>query len=118
MAIYTQGNIIHLNFTPAAGSEFQGPHYALVVSASDLNETGCGLVCPITQGAQKQARKNGLTVSLMNTGLKTQGVVLTHQVRYCDFAEREAGQAVETVPKEIMDQVLERIAAIFNITPG
>lgn len=108
-----QGDIIHLNFSPSAGREMKGPHYGLVVSQSDLNITGVGHVCPITTGPQELAREAGLTTSLMGTGLQTQGIVLVAQVRFTDFEARHA-RKVEHVPDYILNDVLDKLAAIYG----
>lgn len=91
----------------------QGPHYALVVSQSDMNQTGCGLVCPITTGAQEKARADGLTVTLMGTGTQTQGVILVPQVKFVDFAVRGA-TFTERAPSDITEEVIDKIAAVVG----
>lgn len=111
--MFVQGDIIHLNFTPSAGREMKGPHFGLVVSQSDLNFTGAGQVCPITTGPQELARESGLTTSLMNTGLSTQGIVLVAQARFTDFEARDA-RKVEHVPDYILNDVLDKLAAIYG----
>lgn len=68
----------------------------LVVSPAPFNELGLALVCPVTQGG-KSAREHGFTVSLSGMGTKTQGVILSHQMRVISYQER-GGTIIEQVP--------------------
>ncbi|UGA37595.1 type II toxin-antitoxin system PemK/MazF family toxin [Chromobacterium haemolyticum] len=112
--MFDQGDIIHLHFSPSAGREMNGAHYGLVISQRAVNKMGGGLVCPITGGAQEAARTQGLTVSLMGAGLSTDGVVLVHQVRFCDFRARDA-KLREKVPDFIRDEVVAKLAAVIGV---
>jgi mRNA-degrading endonuclease toxin of MazEF toxin-antitoxin module len=70
------------------------------------------LVAPITQGGDF-ARYAGFAVSLTGTGLKTQGVALINKIRMLDLVARNA-KKIETVPQEVMDDALGRLAALFE----
>jgi len=70
------------------------------------------LACPITQGGEF-AREHGFAVPLSGAGAKTQGVALCHQVRALDHKER-AGQWVETLPEELVEEVLARVRTLFE----
>jgi mRNA-degrading endonuclease toxin of MazEF toxin-antitoxin module len=59
------------------------------------------------------ARTAGFAVSLTGAGTKTTGVVRCDQPRALDLAAR-AGKKLETVPSAIMDEVLARLAPIFE----
>jgi mRNA-degrading endonuclease toxin of MazEF toxin-antitoxin module len=70
------------------------------------------VVLPITSGGQF-ARTAGFAVSLTGAGIKTSGVVRCDQPRALDLGAR-AGQKLETIPQEIMEEVLARLAPIFD----
>ena len=67
------------------------------------------VIHPITGG--EFARRLGFAVPL--TGIKTTGVVRCDQPRVLDLAARNA-RKVETLPAPIMDEVLARVATIFE----
>ena len=108
-----KGDIIHLQFDPATGKEMQGEHYALVISAKAFNERGLAVVCPISQGQGASERTYGLIVSLMGTGIDTQGAVHCHQIKSLDWRARKA-KLKEIVPDYITDEVIARVQAILN----
>jgi mRNA-degrading endonuclease toxin of MazEF toxin-antitoxin module len=70
------------------------------------------VVLPVTSGGQL-ARTAGFAVSLTGAGTKTLGVVRCDQPRALDVGARR-GQRLETVPPEIMEEVLARLAPIFD----
>ncbi|MBR0572665.1 MULTISPECIES: type II toxin-antitoxin system PemK/MazF family toxin [Pasteurellaceae] len=113
MYIPKKGDIIHLQFDPASGSEMKGEHYALVVSSQLFNKQGLAFVCPISQGKVNQARSFGTVVTLMGSGTHTQGAVHCHQLKSLDWKSRQA-KFKESVPDFIIDDVLLRIEAILS----
>ncbi|MBL8505720.1 MAG: type II toxin-antitoxin system PemK/MazF family toxin [Methylobacillus glycogenes] len=112
--VYTpdRGDIVHLEFDPAAGSEMQGPHFGLVVSPKAFNQLGLAIICPISQGAAASARTYGTVVSLMGCGTETQGAIHCHQVKSLDWRIRKA-RLKESVPDFIQNEVLARLEAII-----
>lgn len=112
MRIPGRGEIWNINLNPTAGKEQQGARPVLVASDKEFNRTGLMLVCPITQGGN-HARFAGFAVSLMNTGTKTQGVVMCNQSRTVDYGARGA-VFVENAPEYVTDDVLARIQAILG----
>ena len=51
MYIPERGDIFHLDFDPAAGTEMKGGHFALALSPKSFNRaTGLVFSCPISQG--------------------------------------------------------------------
>ncbi|OOR98037.1 growth inhibitor PemK [Canicola haemoglobinophilus] len=111
MYIPERGDIIHLQFDPASGQEMKGNHFALVVSSKSFNQRGLAFVCPISQGVH--SRSFGTVVSLMGTGLHTQGAVHCHQLKSLDWKIRQA-KCKEQVPDFIVEDVLLRIEAILS----
>ena len=110
--MFDPGDIIHLDFDPAAGQEMKGPHFALVLSIRAFNLSGLVVVCPVTQGQQLMARSAGFAVSLMGCGSETQGVVLSHQAKTLDWRARRATRK-ESVPDDILQDVLDRYRSIL-----
>ncbi len=108
----SRGDIIHLQFDPATGREMKGPHFALVVSSKLFNQSGLAMVCPISQGAAASQRTYGTVVTLMGSGIDTQGAVHCHQLKALDWKIRQAKKK-EVVPQFILDEVLGRIEAIL-----
>ncbi|MGY1488048.1 type II toxin-antitoxin system PemK/MazF family toxin [Methylobacillus pratensis] len=107
-----QGDIVHLQFDPAAGSEMKGPHFGLVVSQKAFNKLGLAVICPISQGAAASARTYGTVVTLMGCGTDTQGAIHCHQVKSLDWRIRKA-KLKEAVPDFVVDEVLARLEAII-----
>lgn len=112
--MFKPGDIVHLDFDPAAGREMKGPHFGLVLSKQPFNRHGLAVVCPITQGRQDTARADGLAVSLMGSGTETQGVVLSHLAKTLDLKSRSA-RFKEAAPDFILDEVLDRYLSILPV---
>ena len=111
--IFERGDIVRVSLNPTSGKETQGDYRpCLVVSPAAINRLGTSLVCPITQGGNF-ARFKGFAVSLMNTGLQTQGVVMTNGIRSLDLSARRA-KKVESAPDYIVDDVIARLQAILE----
>ncbi|MDI3260288.1 MAG: type II toxin-antitoxin system PemK/MazF family toxin [Sinobacteraceae bacterium] len=108
-----RGDIVHLEFDPSSGREMKGPHFGLVVSGKVFNQHGLALICPISQGTALPGRNLGTLVTLMGTGTDTQGAIHCHQVKSLDWHSRKARRK-ETVPQQVIDEVLARIEAILN----
>ena len=107
-----RGDIVHLQFAPAAGHEMKGQHFGLVVSPKAFNRLGLAVICPISQGGAASARTYGTVVTLMGCGTDTQGAVHCHQVKSLDWMARKAKRK-EAVPDFVMDEVLARLEAII-----
>lgn len=107
-----RGDIVHLQFDPAAGSEMKVPHFGLVVSQQAFNKLGLAVICPISQGAAASARTYGTVVTLMGYGTDTQGAIHCHQVKSLDWRIHKA-KLKEAVPDVVMDEVLARLEAMI-----
>lgn len=106
-----RGDIFLVSLDPTEGREQRGSRPVLVVSPTAFNEvTKLPVICPITSGAEF-ARRIGFAVPI--EGIKTAGVVRCDQPRVLDFGARNA-RKVDTLPESIMDEVLARIAPIFE----
>ena len=105
-----RGDIVRLEFDPAAGHEQQGTRPALTLSPEAFNRFGMALACPITRGGAF-ARGQAWTVPL--AGLATDGVLLCNQVRTVDWQARRAA-FIEAAPTGIVAEVLARVATLID----
>jgi len=102
-----------VSLDPTAGREQQGTRPVLIVSPSAFNRiTNTPVVLPITGGGN-HARTNGFAVTLMGAGISTTGVIRCDQPRAIDLSARHA-KKLESVPEFIMDEILARLAVIFE----
>ena len=106
-----RGDIYLVSLDPTEGPEQRGSRPVLVVSPTEFNEaTKLPVVLPITNGGEF-ARRLGFAVAV--TGIKTTGVVRCDQPRVIDLAARH-GRKVDTLPEEILDEVLAKVATLFE----
>lgn len=109
-----RGDILHLAFDPASGHEMKGDHFCLVVSPRAFNARfKLAMVCPISGGVAEAARSAGFLVSLMGTGLRTDGQIHAHQVKSLDWASRRASR-VERAPDAVVAEVLDCLRSVLE----
>jgi mRNA interferase ChpB len=107
-----RGDIYVVSLDPTEGHEQRGTRPVLVISPGKFNRlTQTPIILPITTGGDF-ARTAGFTVSLMGTGLNTQGVICCNQPRAIDLQARH-GRKVERVPDAVLDEVLSKVQAIL-----
>ena len=108
-----RGDIYLVSLDPTQGHEQQGTRPVLVVSPDRFNTlTRVPIVVPITSGGAF-ARNAGFAVSLAAAGTRTTGVIRCDQPRPIDLAARN-GRRLESVPAVIIDDVLARLATLFE----
>ena len=108
-----RGDIYLVSLAPTSGHEQQGTRPVLIVSPKAFNRlTRTPVVLPITGGGNF-ARTAGFAVSLMGAGTQTTGVVRCDQPRALDIESRR-GRKLESVPQSILDEVLAKVATIFE----
>lgn len=108
-----RGEIWRVDLDPVVGHEQRGSHSVLIVSPHSFNRlTNKPIVLPITTGG-RFARLSGFAVSLEHADIKTRGIVLCDQPRAIDLYARN-GSRVEEVPQNLIDDVLARVATIFD----
>jgi mRNA interferase ChpB len=106
-----RGDIWLVTLDPTEGREQRGMRPVLIVSPSEFNEaTRLPVILPITNGGAF-ARRIGFAVPI--TGIKTTGVVRCDQPRVIDLVARN-GRKVDTLPPAILEEVLAKIATIFE----
>ena len=108
-----RGDIYLVSLDPTAGHEQQGTRPVLVVSPAAFNRlTKTPVVLPITTGGSF-ARTAGFAVPLAGAGTKTTGVIRCDQPRALDLGARN-GRKLESAPAAIMDEVLAKLAPLFE----
>jgi len=108
-----RGEIWLVGLDPVEGHEQRGRRPVLIVSPEAFNRvTRVPVVVPITTGG-RFARTAGFAVPLTGAGTKTTGVVRCDQPRALDLGARN-GRRLERVPDAIVDEVLARLAPIFE----
>ena len=108
-----RGDIWLVGLDPTQGHEQKGRRPVLIVSPEAFNRiTKVPVVLPITSGGNF-ARTAGFAVKLDGAGTKTTGIVRCDQPRALDLGARR-GKKLESVPDAIMDEVLARLAPIFE----
>ena len=106
-----RGDIYLVSLDPTEGREQRGSRAVVIVSPDEFNQaTKLPVVLPITNGGEF-ARRLGFAVPI--AGIKTTGVIRCDQPRVIDLAARH-GRKVDTLPEPIMDEVLARIATLFE----
>jgi mRNA interferase ChpB len=105
-----RGDIYLVSLDPTVGHEQRGHRPVLLISPTAFNEaTKLPVVLPITSGGDF-ARRIGFAVPLQ--GIRTTGVVRCDQPRVLDIQAR-MGRKIDTLPAEILDEVLARTATLF-----
>jgi mRNA interferase ChpB len=106
-----RGDIYLVSLDPTEGHEQRGHRPVLVVSSAEFNDaTRLPVVLPITSGGDF-ARRIGFAVPI--SGIRTAGVVRCDQPRVLDLRARN-GRRVDTLPEALMDEVLAKVATIFQ----
>ena len=104
------GDILWVVFDPALGTEQAGRRPALVLSDSSYHGRSTrAVVCPIT----KTRRDWPFDVPLPS-GLRTEGFVLTDQIRAIHRASR-IREPIETAPASLLAEVRGRLAALLDL---
>lgn len=106
-----RGDIYLVSLDPTAGHEQRGSCPVLIVSPTEFNEaTRLPVILPITHGGEF-VRRLGFAVPV--TGIEITGIVRCDQPRVLDLAARQACK-VATLPEPIMDEVLAKVATLFE----
>src|SRR5271169_1416239 len=108
-----RGEIWLVSLDPTSGHEQRGRRPVLIVSPEAFNRvTKVPVVLPVTSGGSF-ARTAGFAVTLQGARTKTTGTVRCDQPRALDLGARR-GKKLERVPAAIMDDVLAKLAPIFE----
>lgn len=106
-----QGDIIKINLSPRKGHEQDGYRPALVVSGNRFNtiSKNIAVVCPITTTNKPYPFHVNL-----DSSTQTYGTILCDHVISLDIKER-GYSVVESVSKDILNDVLERLEILFEM---
>jgi len=112
-----RGDLVHLNFSPSAGRELTGPHYALVLSPKSYSHaTGLAICVAITsriRGGPFEVRlPRGHLPPKAGVG-DVDSVILSDAMRQLDFRERSMA-FITKCPREILDEVTSRSLALID----
>jgi mRNA-degrading endonuclease toxin of MazEF toxin-antitoxin module len=108
-----RGEIWLVGLDPTQGHEQKGRRPVLIVSPEAFNRvTKVPIVVPITSGGSF-ARAAGFAVALDQAGTTTRGIIRCDQPRALDLGAR-GSKKLESVPDEIINEVLARILPIFE----
>lgn len=106
-----RGDIYLVSLDPVAGREQQGHRPVLIISPQAFNEaTQLPVVLPITSGGEF-ARRIGFAVPI--AGIQTTGLIRCDQPCVLDLHLRN-GRKIDTLPPDILAEVLARLAPIFE----
>jgi mRNA interferase ChpB len=106
-----RGDIYMVSLNPSQGREQRGQRPVLIVSPSEFNAaTKLPVVLPITNGGDF-TRRIGFAVEI--SGIRTTGVIRCDQPRVLDITER-GGHKVDTLPAALLDDVLAKVATLFE----
>jgi mRNA interferase ChpB len=106
-----RGDVYMVDLEPTQGREQRGHRPVVIVSPEIFNRaTRLPVILPITNGGDF-ARRLGFSVPL--AGTTTTGVVRCDQPRVLDLNARN-GRKVESLPTEIMDEVMAKVSTIFE----
>lgn len=107
-----RGDLVHMNFSPSAGHEMAGRHYALVISHLPYNrESGMAIVCAITSRIRGYPYEVAVPEDLLppKKGVgRVSSVIIADSVRQIDFREREI-ELVNAAPADLVEQVLDTL---------
>lgn len=103
-----QGDIVEMDFNPTKGHEQRGKRPALVISNNKYYyRTKLLIVCPISN------TENDFPLHLqLDERTKTTGSILTQHIRTIDPVARTI-LFKETVPNDILEQVIEMVNLFF-----
>ena len=106
-----RGEIWMVSLDPVEGREQRGHRPVVIVSPDAFNHaTRLPVILPVTNGGDF-ARRLGFAVAL--EGTRTTGIVRCDQPGVLDLLARD-GRRVEALPSAILDEVMARVATIFE----
>jgi mRNA interferase MazF len=107
-----RGDLVHMNFSPSAGHEMTGRHYALVISHLPYSrESGMAIVCVITSRIRGYPYEVPVPKNLLppKKGVgEVSSVVIADSIRQVDYREREI-EPIGTAPESLVEEVLDRL---------
>lgn len=103
-----EGHIVHMDFSPQAGREMAGPHYAVVLSKQVFNVgTGLTMVVPIT------TKGKGSVFEIVVHAGRVKGYAVASGAKTIDYLERKMKYEAEC-PAHTLAQIREVVHAIVG----
>ena len=105
-----RGDIYWVSLDPVEGRDQRSHRPVLIISTVEFNEaTKLPVVLPITNVGDF-ARRIGFAVPI--TGIETTGILRCDQPRVLDI-DACHGRKVDTLPADLLDDVMARVATLF-----
>ena len=109
-AVPDSGDLVWLDFDPAAGREQAGRRPAIVLSPTAYNrKTSLAVVAPVTSHAKGYPFEVALPPNS-----KIRGVVLCDHLKSIDWQQRHAEYA-DSAPDEVMSEIREKLAVLLGV---
>jgi mRNA interferase MazF len=103
-----RGDFVWIDLNPRQGREQSGHRPALVISPKAYNrKAGLCVICPAT----RQAKGYPFEVPV-HMGDRSRSVILADHVRSVDWKQRRI-RRIETVPDDVLDDVVGRLEALL-----
>ena len=104
-----RGDIVLLNYTPQAGTEMKGEHYALVLSHFKYNNsTNCIIACPITSNADFHS----IWIKIPDKQI-VHGYIIPDQIKHLDWKTR--GIMIKgKLPIDLVKKTMDYVKAIID----
>jgi mRNA interferase MazF len=103
-----RGDVVWLDFDPAAGSEIKKRRPGLVLSTRDFNRiTNYAMIAPITSTVR------GHVFEVVLNDCETRGVVVCQQAKSLAYSFRNA-TFIEEAPHEVTEKALAKVRAILE----
>jgi mRNA interferase MazF len=103
-----RGDIVYLDFDPTKGHEQRGHRPAFIISPRIYNQkSSLALFMPITSHAKGYPYEVALPV-----GLKTQGVILSDQIKSLDWKARSVS-FIETGSATLISEVQAKVETLI-----
>ncbi|MCL2217004.1 MAG: type II toxin-antitoxin system PemK/MazF family toxin [Defluviitaleaceae bacterium] len=105
-----QGDIILVDFDPTKGREQAGYRPAVVISQTAYNQKrDLAFICPITSSTKSLRFR-----VLLDDRTQTQGDIICEQMRVIDLLARNC-KIVESLPRDLLEQVLAAVSVIITL---
>ena len=110
--IPSRGDLVHMSFSPSAGHEMAGHHYAIVLSPlTYAKRMDMAIVCVITSRVRRHPFEVYVPEGLLpekKGGGRVTNVIVADAVRQVDFRDREM-EFVVKAPVDLVEEVLDRL---------
>ena len=104
-----RGDVVWIDMQPQAGHEQSGRRPAIVLSPKSYNgKVGLALFCPVTNQIKGYPFE-----TIIPSGLKVTGAVLSDQVKSLDWKIRDA-KFYDKVPESVVLEIFKKLATLLR----